>query len=311
MVPVQRDERPRALAGVGHLSSSTTRSRPRCSPWPRRRPRRWVWRCHIDVSTPNPQTMERLLPYITGYAPSLFHVRRTCRRGWTAASTSSRRRSTRWRRRTWRSRPRTRRSSASSSASTSSRPLICQVSRFDPWKDPLGVIDAYRTGEGGAARRAARAGRLDGDRRPRGLGLLQLDARARRRRSGHPHPQQLQQRRGDRGQRVPVARRRRDPEVDARGLRADASARRSGRAARSSAATSAGSRCRSRTARPGTWSPRSRSAPQRALEILKDPALGKALGRRGKEHVREHFLTPALPARLSEDLPRGVVDARS
>jgi trehalose synthase len=24
------------------------------------------------------------------------------------------------------------------------RPIICQVSRFDPWKDPLGVIDAYR-----------------------------------------------------------------------------------------------------------------------------------------------------------------------
>ena len=30
----------------------------------------------------------------------------------------------------------------------------------------------------------------------------------------------------------------------------------------------------------------------RALDILKDPALGKALGRRGKEHVRKHFLTP-------------------
>ena len=24
------------------------------------------------------------------------------------------------------------------------RPMICQVSRFDPWKDPQGVIDAYR-----------------------------------------------------------------------------------------------------------------------------------------------------------------------
>jgi len=24
------------------------------------------------------------------------------------------------------------------------RPLISQVSRFDPWKDPLGVMDAYR-----------------------------------------------------------------------------------------------------------------------------------------------------------------------
>ena len=24
------------------------------------------------------------------------------------------------------------------------RPMITQVSRFDPWKDPIGVIDAYR-----------------------------------------------------------------------------------------------------------------------------------------------------------------------
>ncbi|MEA2320300.1 MAG: trehalose synthase [Solirubrobacteraceae bacterium] len=30
----------------------------------------------------------------------------------------------------------------------------------------------------------------------------------------------------------------------------------------------------------------------RILDILRDPALGKALGRRGKEHVRTHFLTP-------------------
>ena len=31
---------------------------------------------------------------------------------------------------------------------------------------------------------------------------------------------------------------------------------------------------------------------ERALEILDDPALGKSLGRRGKEHVRTHFLMP-------------------
>jgi trehalose synthase len=31
---------------------------------------------------------------------------------------------------------------------------------------------------------------------------------------------------------------------------------------------------------------------ERCLDILQDPALGKALGRRGKEHVRKHFLTP-------------------
>jgi len=31
---------------------------------------------------------------------------------------------------------------------------------------------------------------------------------------------------------------------------------------------------------------------ERAVEILEDPALGKFLGRRGKEHVRAQFLTP-------------------
>jgi trehalose synthase len=33
---------------------------------------------------------------------------------------------------------------------------------------------------------------------------------------------------------------------------------------------------------------------QRALGILRDPDLGKRLGRAGKEHVRTHFLTPRL-----------------
>jgi trehalose synthase len=33
---------------------------------------------------------------------------------------------------------------------------------------------------------------------------------------------------------------------------------------------------------------------QRSLEILREPELGKRLGRAGKEHVRKHFLTPRL-----------------
>ena len=32
----------------------------------------------------------------------------------------------------------------------------------------------------------------------------------------------------------------------------------------------------------------------RSVEILDDPELGRSLGRRGKEHVRTHFLTPRL-----------------
>jgi trehalose synthase len=31
---------------------------------------------------------------------------------------------------------------------------------------------------------------------------------------------------------------------------------------------------------------------ERSLDIVRDPALGKALGRRGKEHVRKNFLMP-------------------
>ena len=34
----------------------------------------WIWRCHIDISTPNPATMGRLLPYLQLYPASLFHV---------------------------------------------------------------------------------------------------------------------------------------------------------------------------------------------------------------------------------------------
>jgi len=33
---------------------------------------------------------------------------------------------------------------------------------------------------------------------------------------------------------------------------------------------------------------------ERSLQILREPELGKRLGRSGKEHVREHFLTPRL-----------------
>jgi trehalose synthase len=33
---------------------------------------------------------------------------------------------------------------------------------------------------------------------------------------------------------------------------------------------------------------------ERALRILREPELGKQLGRSGKEHVRKHFLMPRL-----------------
>jgi trehalose synthase len=104
----------------------------------------WVWRCHIDVSTPNAATMERLLPYLTGYPASLFHVAGYVPAGMDgqvhvvppAIDPLA---------------PKNMALSREDSVFVcrqfgidTDRPLVTQVSRFDPWKDPIGVIDAYR-----------------------------------------------------------------------------------------------------------------------------------------------------------------------
>ena len=34
----------------------------------------WVWWCHIDLSTPNPDTLARLLPQLDPYAGAVFHI---------------------------------------------------------------------------------------------------------------------------------------------------------------------------------------------------------------------------------------------
>ncbi|HEU6443505.1 MAG TPA: hypothetical protein VFL61_00450 [Gaiellaceae bacterium] len=106
---------------------------------------RWIWRCHIDTSQPNPGFWEFLRPQLEGYDAAVYTMPdfvpldlpkmkvasiapgidpespknigledRTARRvlEWIGVELD--------------------------------RPLVVQVSRFDPWKDPLGVIAAYR-----------------------------------------------------------------------------------------------------------------------------------------------------------------------
>ncbi len=106
--------------------------------------RHWVWRCHIDLSTPNPATLDELLPFVNGYPASVYHMPAYVPPGIDGRAHII---------------PPAIDPLAPKNMAFSpedavyicdqfgidvDRPLLCQVSRFDPWKDPLGVIDAYR-----------------------------------------------------------------------------------------------------------------------------------------------------------------------
>jgi trehalose synthase len=105
----------------------------------------WIWRCHIDLSTPNKDVLGFLAPALAGYDATIFHRRAYVPALddlppayiWPPAID-----------------PLTPKNMALSREDAAyivdqfgidvDRPLLTQVSRFDPWKDPLGVIDAYR-----------------------------------------------------------------------------------------------------------------------------------------------------------------------
>ena len=105
----------------------------------------WVWRGHIDFSAPNQSVLDYLLPSIRRYDAAIFHMREYVPRAeglpecyiWPPAID-----------------PLAPKNMALSPEDAAyivdqfgidvDRPLLTQVSRFDPWKDPLGVIDAYR-----------------------------------------------------------------------------------------------------------------------------------------------------------------------
>ena len=106
---------------------------------------KWMWRGHIDFSTPNADVLDFLLPSIRRYDAAVFHLASYVPRRdglppcviWPPAID-----------------PLAPKNMALSPEDAAyivdqfgidvSRPLLTQVSRFDPWKDPLGVIDAYR-----------------------------------------------------------------------------------------------------------------------------------------------------------------------
>jgi len=104
----------------------------------------WVWRCHIDVSAPNPETIARLLPYICDYPASIFHMQDYVPHGMNGNVHIIAPAIDPLAPKNMALPPDDARHIVGQFDIDLDRPLMCQVSRFDPWKDPLGVIDAYR-----------------------------------------------------------------------------------------------------------------------------------------------------------------------
>ncbi len=251
----------------------------------------WVWRCHIDLSTPNPATIERLLPYIAEYPQSLFHMADYVPTGMggkvnivpPAID------------------PLMPKNMALSPEDASyvceqfgidvDRPLICQVSRFDPWKDPLGVIDAYRIVKEKLPNvQLALVGSMASD-DPEGWDFFNATiAHA----DGDPDVHIL-----NNFNNVGAI------EVNAFQSHADVVVQKSIREGFGLTVSEAiwkarpfiggnvgGIPLQVEDGVTGFLVETVEQCAQRSLELLDDPALGKSLGRRGKEHVRSHFLTP-------------------
>jgi trehalose synthase len=106
---------------------------------------RWVWRCHIDTSAPDESAWAFLQPYIQEYDAAVFTMAQFVPPGFSGPTLafiapaidplSSKNREL----------PADlSRAAVAEFGVDIERPLIVQVARFDPWKDPQGAIDAYR-----------------------------------------------------------------------------------------------------------------------------------------------------------------------
>jgi trehalose synthase len=107
--------------------------------------RSWIWRCHIDLTAANSTYWEFMRPYIEAYDAAIFsmpeyvmpdlRVERVAIIPPAIDPTSPKNAPLH---------PLETAARIQARGVDPQRPFLLQVSRFDPWKDPLGVIDVYR-----------------------------------------------------------------------------------------------------------------------------------------------------------------------
>jgi trehalose synthase len=258
--------------------------------------RHWIWRCHIDLSAPNPAPIERLLPMIEEYDASVWHMEQYVPNDMgrhrdavniipPAIDPLS---------------PKNMAFSPEDAAFVCrqfgidvDRPLITQVSRFDPWKDPIGVIDAYRqVTEQVPDVQLAMVGSMATD-DPEGMEYFQKTFEY----AGGDDDIKILSNLNNVGA----------IEVNAFQSQSDICLQKSIREGFGLTVTEALWKGRPTVAGnvggiplqiedgiSGYLVNSPDECAERCLEILRDPGLGKNLGREGKEHARRNFLTPRL-----------------
>ncbi|HEY3553303.1 MAG TPA: glycosyltransferase [Solirubrobacterales bacterium] len=262
----------------------------------REKGQKWIWRCHIDLSTPNPAPIERLLPMIEEYDASVWHMEQYVPNDMgrhreavniipPAIDPLS---------------PKNMAFSPEDAAFVCrqfgidvDRPLITQVSRFDPWKDPIGVIDAYRqVTEKVPDAQLAMVGSMATD-DPEGMEYFQKTFEY----AGGDEDIKILSNLNNVGA----------IEVNAFQSQSDICLQKSIREGFGLTVTEALWKGRPTVAGnvggiplqiedgvSGYLVNSPQECAERCLEILEDPELGKKLGREGKEHARREFLTPRL-----------------
>jgi len=103
---------------------------------------KWIWRCHIDTSNPNPKAWDLIFPFLQKYDARIFTMKDFAKSElndpifYITPSIN----------------PFSEKNKELDLEKAKNIvqkyvpldiPIITQVSRFDPWKDPLGVVDAY------------------------------------------------------------------------------------------------------------------------------------------------------------------------
>ncbi len=255
---------------------------------------RWIWRCHIDTSSPNPQVWDFMRAFLTEYDAAMFTMEEFVPRDFPVARVEivppaidplspknlplPRALATQvleW------------------IGIRLDRPLVTQVSRFDPWKDPLGVVSAYRL-----ARREfpglqlALVGSLALD-DPEGWGILSRDTSGDRVRSARPRVHERRRRREHRGERVPgaLARRLQKSLREGFGLVVSEAL---WKGTPIVAGRAGGIPLQMADGTGGILVDSVEECGEAIASLLRDPSRADSLGRSGRERVRHHFLVPRL-----------------